>query len=141
LKTTVRGKLLTPVLYANTRFKFGHLLDKARKLGARYLATGHYVQAGRILGETGEFVENHVLAAGNLNQGCPGMANGLPREDETAFRLLLARGKDSGKDQSYALYGLNQDMLRHSMFPLGSLTKREVREISKRRGAGFYGKA
>ncbi len=129
-----QGKTPNPCLICNTRFKFGQLLDKARKLGARYLATGHYVQAGRILGETGEFVENHVLAAGNLNQGCPGMANGLPREDETAFRPLLARGKDSGKDQSYALYGLNQDMLRHSMFPLGSLTKREVREISKRRG-------
>jgi tRNA-specific 2-thiouridylase len=45
-------------------------------------------------------------------------------------RYLLLRGVDSTKDQSYALWGLSQENLSRTLFPLGELTKKEVRELA-----------
>ncbi len=45
-------------------------------------------------------------------------------------RVSLLRGADGSKDQSYALYGLTQDQLSHALFPLGRLTKKEVRKLA-----------
>lgn len=47
-------------------------------------------------------------------------------------RYYLRRGVDPDKDQSYALYGLTQEQLAGSLFPLGGLRKAEVREIARR---------
>ncbi len=46
----------------------------------------------------------------------------------------LYRGKDESKDQSYFLYRLNQNDLKHSLFPVGDYTKKQVRKIAKRNG-------
>lgn len=54
--------------------------------------------------------------------------------DETLQRWLLLRGKDRRKDQSYFLFGLTQEQLSKTLFPLGDLTKQEVREIARRAG-------
>ena len=43
-------------------------------------------------------------------------------------------GKDRNKDQSYFLWTLNQDQLRRAMFPIGELTKPEVRKIAQKAG-------
>ena len=48
----------------------------------------------------------------------------------------LCRGKDTGKDQSYFLYALNQDQLSKSIFPIGNWTKAKVRQ--KARELGFH---
>lgn len=50
--------------------------------------------------------------------------------DERRGRFLLLRGVDEHKDQSYALYGLSQYQLGHSLFPLGRLKKEETRRIA-----------
>jgi tRNA-uridine 2-sulfurtransferase len=50
-------------------------------------------------------------------------------------RATLARAEDADKDQTYFLYGLRQDQLWHSRFPLGDLTKPKVRAIA--RGLGL----
>ena len=50
-------------------------------------------------------------------------------EEEGLFHLL--KGDDGSKDQSYFLHRLNQNQLSKSIFPLGSLLKKEVREIAK----------
>lgn len=47
-------------------------------------------------------------------------------------KYLLLRGKDKYKDQSYFLYTLSQSDLSHAMFPVGNLTKSQVREIAKK---------
>lgn len=47
-------------------------------------------------------------------------------------RYELLRAADESKDQSYFLFGLTQEQLAHSHFPLGQLTKHEVREIARR---------
>lgn len=51
-------------------------------------------------------------------------------------RVELLRAVDESKDQSYFLYRLSQAQLARHIFPLGGLTKREVREIARREGLG-----
>ena len=51
--------------------------------------------------------------------------------DEHRGRYLLRRGKDRSKDQAYALWGLTQQQLKRTIFPLGDLTKTEVRKIAR----------
>ena len=54
------------------------------------------------------------------------------RTDEDQGRRILKRGKDRGKDQSYALYVLGQQALARTLFPLGELTKQEVRSLAEK---------
>ena len=57
------------------------------------------------------------------------------RYDEEKQRYLLLKAKDEKKDQSYVLYFLNQEQLKHSIFPLGEFeTKEEVRVIAEKNG-------
>lgn len=49
-------------------------------------------------------------------------------KDEKSGRYLLKKGLDASKDQSYVLYCLNQHQLSHTLFPLGEMTKEQVRE-------------
>lgn len=49
-------------------------------------------------------------------------------------RFYVSRGKDQSKDQSYALWGLTQESLRQTMFPLAELTKPEIRELGENYG-------
>lgn len=49
-------------------------------------------------------------------------------------RYILKKGVDSSKDQSYVLYSLTQEQLKHTLFPLGGLSKAEVREIAIENG-------
>ena len=56
------------------------------------------------------------------------------RWDEATGRWQLLRASDPAKDQSYVLYHLTQDTLAHMLFPLGELTKDEVRELARAHG-------
>jgi tRNA-specific 2-thiouridylase len=56
------------------------------------------------------------------------------RFDDSSGRYILSRGRDTTKDQSYALWGLSQESLSKTMFPLSDMTKPEVREFSERVG-------
>src|SRR5438309_11416201 len=47
-------------------------------------------------------------------------------------RWLLKRPADEGKDQTYFLFGLTQDQLSRTTFPLGGMTKPEVRELARK---------
>ncbi len=54
--------------------------------------------------------------------------------DEQRARWLLKRPADLSKDQTYFLFGLTQDQLSRTLFPLGEMTKPEVRELARRHG-------
>ena len=54
--------------------------------------------------------------------------------DSGSGRYLLNRPVDRHKDQTYVLYGLTQKQLKHTLLPLGSLTKSQVREIAEENG-------
>src|SRR5579885_1167777 len=54
------------------------------------------------------------------------------RQNRETGRYELLRAADESKDQTYFLFGLTQEQLARAEFPLGELTKREVREIARR---------
>lgn len=98
------GRTPNPDILCNREIKFDIFLETALALGAEKVATGHYARL-----ETSE------------NQ------NG-----EKIFHLLS--GKDENKDQSYFLCQLSQAQLSKALFPIGELTKPEVREKAKQLG-------
>ncbi|CAN5579467.1 tRNA 2-thiouridine(34) synthase MnmA [soil metagenome] len=112
------GRTPSPCVDCNSYVKFGALLGKARALyECDAVATGHYAR----------------VAADEPQAADEPRAPDEPRAAErTRYRLL--RAADENKDQSYFLYGLRQDQLAHVRFPLGELTKPQVRQIARRHG-------
>ena len=55
-------------------------------------------------------------------------------QDGALGRYVIKKGADQGKDQSYMLYALTQQQLARIIFPLGAMSKAEVREIAQSRG-------
>jgi tRNA-uridine 2-sulfurtransferase len=93
------GRTPSPCVRCNTFIKFDALVERARRLGACRIATGHYAR---------------------IVEGPDG--------------LELHRAVDEQKDQSYFLFELDQAQLGTAVFPLGAMTKREVREEARRQG-------
>ena len=54
--------------------------------------------------------------------------------DEEQERWLLKRPTDRSKDQTYFLFGLTQEQLSRTLFPLGGMTKPQVRELARKHG-------
>ena len=89
------------------------------------------------------FVKFHHLVDRAAGIGADRVATGhyaRVRYDEDSRRWLLLRGRDRNKDQSYFLFGLTQLQLSKTVFPLGELTKPEVREIARKAGLPTYNK-
>jgi tRNA-specific 2-thiouridylase len=69
--------------------------------------------------------------------GCEAVATGhyaRREKDPVSGRTALKKGKDPAKDQSYFLYDLTPDQLEAARFPVGDLTKEEVRAHARRAG-------
>lgn len=80
-----------------------------------------------------EKIKFGLLLERALSMGCGGIATGHYAKlsyDAGSGRTLLLRAKDRAKDQTYMLYRLSQEQLSRSVFPLGDLTKAEIREIA-----------
>ncbi len=92
------GRTPNPCVMCNEKLKFGTLLQRARQLGAHWIATGHYARV--VHGEPGQ-------------------------------RVLLKKGLDERKDQSYFLFSLRQEYLQHLLFPLGDHTKDASRDVAR----------
>src|SRR4030081_162176 len=60
--------------------------------------------------------------------------------DDGRGRWLLHRPADVSKDQTYFLFGLTQDQLSHTLFPLGNMTKPEVRDLARKHGLALAAK-
>lgn len=81
----------------------------------------------------------HIKWAALLNRadklGCQYIATGhYARVRQENERMVLSKGVDDNKDQSYVLWGLTQDFLKRSLFPLGAYTKDQVREMAIEEG-------
>lgn len=75
-----------------------------------------------------------VLLKKGMELGCEFFATGhyaRIKKDSQAGRFVLMRGIDKSKDQAYALWRLSQKQLERTIFPLGDLTKAEVRKIAQ----------
>jgi tRNA-specific 2-thiouridylase len=84
-----------------------------------------YVKFGALLGRARRLYDCEAVATGHYARRDDAGEGG-------AARLLTAADPD--KDQTYFLYGLRQDQLAHAWFPLGDLTKPEVRSIARSLG-------
>ena len=71
-----------------------------------------------------------------LELGCDYIATGhyVRRVEEADGTVTLHKAVDADKEQSYVLYNMTQEQLRRTLFPLGELTKPQVREIAEREG-------
>ncbi|WMJ82140.1 tRNA 2-thiouridine(34) synthase MnmA [Clostridium sp. MB40-C1] len=99
------GRTPNPCAVCNKYIKFGVLLDKAKELGADYIATGHYA-----------------------------------RIEEHDGRYVIVTAEDQKKDQTYMLYSLSQDVLKHVLMPCGEYSKDEIRKIAKKIGLEVHDK-
>jgi tRNA-uridine 2-sulfurtransferase len=113
-------KTPNPCVICNRLIKFGRLLDYVKKLGFDSLATGHYV---RVL--TDSQISNSKFLISNKFKNLNDKSS---RNDS----YHIFQGLDERKDQSYFLYQLGQKQLSSIIFPLGELTKKEVRQIAKK---------
>ena len=87
-----KGRTPNPDIMCNKYIKFDYFIQEAKRLGADYIATGHYAK----------------------------MQDGY-----------LCRSKDQNKDQTYFLSQLSKTQLDHVLFPLGDITKPEVRKMAE----------
>lgn len=99
-----KGRTPNPDVLCNREVKFDVFLKTALSLGAEKVATGHYARVSSFKNEDGQEI----------------------------YQLLA--GKDNNKDQSYFLCQLSQEQLSKALFPIGELTKPQVREIAKEIG-------
>ena len=95
------GRTPNPDILCNKEIKFDIFLNTAIKLGADYIATGHYCRKS---------LKNS--------------------EDDKEEIYSLFSGIDNNKDQSYFLCQLSQYQLSKTLFPIGELNKSEVRKIA-----------
>ena len=95
------GRTPIPCIACNKRFKFDHLLERAKAFGADRVATGHYARV---------------------------------THDSRTGEARLYRAVNREKDQSYFLFPLDQSQLRAASFPIGDMSKREVRDRARRLG-------
>jgi tRNA-specific 2-thiouridylase len=92
-----QGKTPNPCVMCNSKLKFNHLIEQAKKLGADMVATGHYADI---------------------------------RHDADGTKIF--RAQDLNKDQTYFLFHLKRESLKHIMFPLARYTKDQIRAIADR---------
>lgn len=70
-----------------------------------------------------------------LSLGCDFTATGhYAKKEFDGERVLIKKAADISKDQSYMLYTLSQQQIKNALFPLGDLTKAEIREIARLEG-------
>lgn len=109
------GRTPNPCIRCNEVMKFKYLHEEVQRFfGTDMIATGHYAR----------ITHPHLTPRGcdrSSPSGCKVVYEGI--------RLL--KGNDPQKDQSYFLFRLTQKELARTIFPVGSLTKDEVRRIAK----------
>jgi len=96
-----KGRTPNPDVLCNREIKFDAFWNEAKRLGADYVATGHYCRKESFINPEGE----------------------------TIYRILA--GCDPNKDQSYFLCQLSQQQLATALFPIGDICKSEVRRIAR----------
>jgi tRNA-specific 2-thiouridylase len=121
-----RGRTPNPDVLCNREIKFDVFLDIALSLGADYVATGHYCRK-----ETVTSAGSATLLAKNVPRSAA-LVEGTELVEVPTYQLLA--GADANKDQSYFLCQLSQVQLAKTLFPIGGLQKKEVRNIAAEQG-------
>ena len=99
----LNGRTPNPCVLCNTHIKWRALLKRADALNCDYIATGHYAK-----------IRQHDNACLPDRQG----------------RYVISKAVDETKDQSYVLWGLQQDLLSRTLLPLGPYRKSNIRQMA-----------
>ena len=139
------GRTPNPDVMCNAYVKFGGFYDWAMEQGADFVVTGHYAQVTEEVGKvvSGGLSENSekatVAPSGHVSSpagaALPLAAFAAPRvPSEATVTFSLSVGTDQNKDQSYFLWTLKKEQLPHILFPVGNISKPEVRKLAKKFG-------
>ncbi|MBI2124043.1 MAG: tRNA 2-thiouridine(34) synthase MnmA [Candidatus Wildermuthbacteria bacterium] len=135
LKGYAQGVTPNPDMMCNKEIKFGLFFEKAMRLGANFVATGHYARIVRH-GISGKHLVppqrggRVARSAPDPSGPCSGACASLP---ENAVPHLL-EAVDKNKDQSYFLSFIKPEVLAYVLFPIGEYTKPQVRESARKLG-------
>lgn len=108
------GRTPNPDIICNQEIKFKLFLETVLENGANLIATGHYARV--VKGPTSH--NSHKMSTSEVN------VRGR------TFHMLMA--KDENKDQTYFLYRMTKEALQKTLFPLGELTKPQVRKLAEK---------
>ncbi len=111
LENYAANRTPNPCVVCNRAVKFSGLFNLMKTLGGDFVASGHYIRQRRELSLV-----------------------------TFQFEQRLYRGKDSEKDQSYFLYTMTPQFLSRTLFPLGDMTKPEVRRMADEAGLPYLKK-
>jgi tRNA-specific 2-thiouridylase len=147
------GRTPNPDVMCNSEIKFGLFLTWALENGFDYIATGHYA---KLIADTDKSSFDHIPLLATGNPASPAEAGHLDsrlefssskkpsnsslrsvaqrNDDQRSDLYRLEIPRDKHKDQTYFLWKLTQKELARVLFPLGDLTKVEVREIAEKAG-------
>jgi len=105
-----KGRTPNPDVMCNKEIKFKLLYNWAMKKGFDFMATGHYAR---------------------ISSKIEGIKSSYPL---TTTNYKLDRSKDEFKDQTYFIYNIKNEQLRHLLFPVGNMTKSQVKVLAKKIG-------
>jgi len=142
------GRTPNPCVKCNQMIKFGLLFKKAKELGTDFLATGHYARIAPVISK--EKIQNsfhsavkrcalYSFPADSAGSSCAydplftAVLASFPTTNKNT-QLALFEAKDKQKDQSYFLWTLKPEQLKHIIFPIGDYSKEQVRKMAKNWG-------
>lgn len=102
-----KGRTPNPDVMCNELIKFKLFYDWAIKRGADFIATGHYAQVSSSKTD--------------------------PSENATSAKTDLLKAVDANKDQTYFLYRMSDAATAKTLFPIGAMTKPEVKQLAVER--------
>lgn len=109
-----KGRTPNPDVVCNELIKFKLFYDRAIEYGADFIATGHYARTS---------ISDDIS---KITPSTHGLA------DSASCDLL--RAVDDNKDQTYFLYRMSDQATRRTLFPVGNLTKPEVKQLAAAHG-------
>lgn len=112
------GNTPNPDVMCNQEIKFKLFYEKAMTAGADFIATGHYARTEKMaVASATQHTERRSL-----------------KPATTAGEPILLRAVDENKDQTYFLYRISDEALKHTLFPIGEMLKPEVKKLAEQRG-------
>jgi tRNA-specific 2-thiouridylase len=121
------GNTPNPDVLCNEYIKFGVMYDWAMKRGFDFVATGHYARSAQISNFKFEILNKFKNTNVKTKAHSSPPAGGL-----TPHSLIMSR--DTFKDQTYFLYRIKKEKLSKILFPIGGMTKVEVKRLAKKIG-------
>ncbi len=127
------GRTPNPDIMCNRFVKFGAFWKWAKEQGADYISTGHYAQVDLIPFSVIP-LKKGIQVSKNTDLDLPSFefTNSPLFQGNDNTKHFLKKGLDQNKDQSYFLWMLNEEDLKHILFPVGHLVKDEVRKIGEK---------